>query len=590
MSYHAPHSDIVFALTTVGGLAEVLRFPEFSQLDSPTCADAVREAGRFAEQVIAPTNRIGDLEGVRFADGSVTVPAAFATAYQQLRTSGWAAIGHPPEYGGSGVPLGVTLAVRETLISGNLALSMCPFLAGGVIATLLRHGTAQQRERYVPPLASGEWAGTMAMTEPQAGSDVGASTAAAVRGDDGTYRVFGQKIFISYGDHDLTEQIVHLVLARLPGAPAGSKGLSLFLVPKRLIDEHGKLGERNDVAVTGVEHKMGLHGSPTCTLSFGDAGRGAVAELVGGEHDGMRAMFTMMNDARVGVGVQGVALAELATQRAVEFARQREQGRPPGSSEPGPIAEQPDVRRMLLVASATVVAMRAVVHATAEAIERGDHHPDERVRAAARARADLLTPVCKAWCTDRAVEVVSTAMQVFGGMGFIEEAGIAQLYRDVRITPIYEGTNGIQAIDLVQRKLLRDKGAAVQDLLAEARTTVEALGATDPGSAHLLGAAIGLLHGTTEALLERAADPVALLAGASTYLRLFGTVLAGTSLARCVVRGRSASVVDRTWSRSAALLRCFCRYVLPEIHGLTLQVSVDAEELYALPSSELGSA
>jgi alkylation response protein AidB-like acyl-CoA dehydrogenase len=453
MGYRAPQADIRFALDHVGQLGDLLGLASFDHLDTGLSGEMITEAARFVENVIAPTNRAGDTAGVRFDGRDVRVPEAFGAAYRQFSGAGWGAVGYPAEFGGAGAPLTLNIAIREMVVSGNLAFSMCPFLAGGVAAVLLRYGTDDQRERYLPALASGEWSGTMDITEPQAGSDVGACTTHAERTADGGYLIRGQKIFISYGDHDLTEQILHLVLARLPDGPPGSKGLSLFLVPKLLLNPDGSLGPRNDVTVLGVEHKLGLHGAPTCVLAYGEQGRGAVGELVGQEHQGIQAMFTMMNDARLGVGLQGLALAELACQRAVTHARERIQGVPAGTpaGARAAIIEHPDVRRMIMTMTASIAAMRAVVYATARAIDLAEQSGDADARAAWRLRADLLTPTCKAWCTDLGVELISTAMQVFGGMSFIEETGIAQVYRDARITPIYEGTNGIQAIDLVTR-------------------------------------------------------------------------------------------------------------------------------------------
>ncbi|MGY1806975.1 acyl-CoA dehydrogenase [Blastococcus sp. SYSU D00669] len=579
MRYRAPLADIGTALTHAAGLDELLRLPGFGHLDEGTVADLLAEGGRFAEQVLAPTLRAGDLAGVRLEQGRVRVPPSFRPVYRQLAEAGWASIGHPVEHGGAGAPLTLTLAVREMLFSANLSLAMCPFLAGGLVTALLAHGSDRQRDTYVPRLVSGEWAATMCITEPQAGSDVGAVTTRAVRTEDGTYRVSGQKIFISYGDHDLTEQILHLVLARLPGAPAGTRGLSLFLVPKRLVGADGNPAGHNDVVVTGVEHKLGLRGSPTCSLTFG-AGDGAVAELVGEEHRGIAAMFTMMNDARLGVGLQGVALAELACQSAVAYARERVQGRTAAAAGPVPVIEHPDVRRTLLGMRATVAAMRALAYATARAMDLAAAHPDAAVRAAQQARADLLTPVCKAWCTDLAVEVVSRAVQVFGGSGFVEETGIAQLYRDVRITPIYEGTNGIQAIDLVARKVLRDGGRAVQELIGEAGRSAAQLDGRSAGPAGPLRAAVTVLAETTAWLVEQREATVAVLAGAAPYLRLLGTVVGGALLADTAhgsrVRQQARDEVDRT----GLLLRVYTGQVLPDVHALARQVASGAEDLY----------
>jgi 3-(methylsulfanyl)propanoyl-CoA dehydrogenase len=589
MAYHAPQADIRFALDHVGQLGDLLGLPSFEHLDADLSGDMVAEAARFVENVIAPTNRAGDTGGVAFNGRDVQVPAAFAAAYRQFSGSGWGAVGYPAEYGGAGAPLTLSIAIRELVVSGNLAFSMCPFLASGVAAVLLRHGTGRQRELYLPALASGAWSGTMDITEPQAGSDVGACATRADRCADGSYRIRGQKIFISWGDHDLTEQILHLVLARLPDGPPGTKGLSLFLVPKRLVNADGSLGPRNDVTVLGVEHKLGLHGAPTCVLAYGEEGAGAVGELVGQEHQGIAAMFTMMNDARLGVGLQGLALAELACQQAVAHARERIQGVPAGTEgglRPA-IIEHPDVRRMIMTMTASIAAMRAVVYATARAIDLAEHSGDPAVRAAQRLQADLMTPTCKAWCTDLGVELISTALQVFGGMGFIEETGVAQIYRDARITPIYEGTNGIQAIDLAARKLLRDNGGAARDYLRSADAIAAELGRQDRDLGAALEAGVRVLDQATTLMLGRGQQRRALLAAATPYQRLFGTVLGASCLAGGVVHGRAAGATPGELAKPTALLRFYLTTVLPQVHGLLPQVAIGDEGLYSLTAGQL---
>jgi alkylation response protein AidB-like acyl-CoA dehydrogenase len=589
MGYRAPQADIRFALDHVGQLGDLLGLASFDHLDTGLSGEMITEAARFVENVIAPTNRAGDTAGVRFDGRDVRVPEAFGAAYRQFSGAGWGAVGYPAEFGGAGAPLTLNIAIREMVVSGNLAFSMCPFLAGGVAAVLLRYGNDDQRERYLPALASGEWSGTMDITEPQAGSDVGACTTHAERTADGGYLIRGQKIFISYGDHDLTEQILHLVLARLPDGPPGSKGLSLFLVPKLLLNPDGSLGPRNDVTVLGVEHKLGLHGAPTCVLAYGEQGRGAVGELVGQEHQGIQAMFTMMNDARLGVGLQGLALAELACQRAVTHARERIQGVPAGTpaGARAAIIEHPDVRRMIMTMTASIAAMRAVVYATARAIDLAEQSGDADARAAWRLRADLLTPTCKAWCTDLGVELISTAMQVFGGMSFIEETGIAQVYRDARITPIYEGTNGIQAIDLAARKLLGDNGGAARDYLRSASATATELGRQDPDLGTALAAGVRVLDQATTLMLSRDQQRRALLATATPYQRLFGTVLGASSLAAGVVHAHAAGAGPETLAKPIALLRFYLNTVLPQVHGLLPQVAIGDEGLYSLTAGQL---
>ena len=465
--YRAPLDDIRFTLDHVVPLATLASLPPFAHADRETLAALLDEAGRFAEEVVAPTNRAGDQEGARIVDGGVVTPESFRAAYTRYVTSGWGAMQHPESHGGGGFPLLAATAVKELVTSANMAFSLNPLLTTGAVHLLTHHGSPEQQARYLPRMVTGEWAGTMNLTEPQAGSDVGAVTARAEPAGDGTYRITGQKIYITYGDHDLSEQIVHLVLARLPDAPPGTKGISLFIVPRLLLDDQGEPAGPNDVQVVSIEHKLGIHASPTCVMAFGERGDGAVGELVGAPHDGMRQMFTMMNDARLGVGLQGLAVAERAAQQAEAFARDRLQGRAAGApiGVQSPIVEHPDVRRMLLETRATIDAMRALCYENARALDLAEHGADDDARRHGQQLADLLTPLSKSWCTDLGVELTSTALQVHGGMGYVEETGVAQHLRDARIAPIYEGTNGIQAIDLVARKLPVDGGGVVRRLL-----------------------------------------------------------------------------------------------------------------------------
>ncbi len=443
--YAAPLADMRFALTEIAGIDEIARLPGCEQA-SPDVVDAVlEEAGKLAGGVLAPLNRIGDRQASRLENGVVRTPDGFKEAYAKYVEGGWNALPFPPEHGGQGLPMALSTAVFEMWNSANMGFALCPLLNVGAVEALHAHGTQEQKQVYLPKLVSGEWTGTMNLTEPQAGSDVGALRTRAVRDGDG-YRITGQKIFITYGEHDMAANIVHLVLARLPDAPPGTRGISLFLVPKFLVDADGKLGQRNDVRCVSLEHKLGIHASPTCVLAYGDNG-GAVGFLIGEENRGMECMFTMMNNARLNVGLQGVAIAERAYQQARDFARQRVQSRPvtATSGDTYPIIHHPDVRRMLLSMRAQTEAMRALAYYTAGAIDRARHYPDSEARAAQQRRVDLLIPVVKAWSTDLGVEIASTGVQVHGGMGFIEETGAAQHLRDARIAPIYEGTNGIQA-------------------------------------------------------------------------------------------------------------------------------------------------
>ncbi len=594
-NYRAPLTDIGFTLTHVVPLSTLSELPPFAHADGDTLTALLAEAGRFAEEVVAPTNRDGDREGARIVDGSVVTPASFHDAYARYVASGWGAMQHPEEHGGGGFPLLAALAVKELITSANMAFSLNPLLTTGAVHLLTHHGSADQQARYLPRMVTGEWAGTMNLTEPQAGSDVGAVTARAEPVGDGTYRIFGQKIYITYGDHDLSEQIVHLVLARLPDAPPGTKGISLFIVPKFLVGEDGTLGARNDIAVVSLEHKLGIHASPTCVMAFGEAGDGAVGELVGDPHDGMRQMFTMMNDARLGVGLQGLAVAERAAQHAEAFARDRLQGRAPGAA-PGvqsPIIDHPDVRRMLLEMRATIDAMRALCYENARAIDLSLNATDEAGRRTGQRMADLLTPLAKSWCTDLGVELTSTALQVFGGMGYVEETGVAQHLRDARIAPIYEGTNGIQAIDLVMRKLPVDDGASVLGVLDT--LVPDELPASMADLAGPLAAARDIAREVTVELLARRDRPVDVLAGASAYLRLLSTVIATGLVVRGVAAAHDAAVdgelpglPDGTLAARTLRARVLVTRILPAVHGLAPVVLAGSEDLFALAPDRAG--
>ena len=550
--YAPPVDDIVEALELVG-LGELAGLDAYAGAgaDPATVRELLEAFGRFAAEVIAPTDRVGDREGARLdpATGAVSLPEPFAKAYRSYVDGGWGALAFPVDHGGGGMPRLVGTALQEVLTSANMALSLNPILTQSAIELLGQWGTRAQQERYLPKLVTGEWTGTMNLTEPDAGSDLGAIRTTAVPGDDGGgdgWRVTGTKIFITWGEHDLADNIVHLVLARTPGAAPGTKGISLFLVPKVLAD-----GRRNTLRCASLEHKLGIHASPTCVMDFD----GAEGELVGDLHGGMRAMFTMMNAARLSIAVQGLAVGEVAGQQAWAFARERRQGRAPGAA-PGtasPIVEHPDVARMLLDIRASTSAMRLLLFLTAQQTGVAAHGPSAEARAAAQGRVDLLTPVGKAWCTDTGFRLASSALQVHGGMGYVEETGIAQRLRDSRIAPIYEGTNGIQAIDLVTRKLGRDGGAAVRALLADIDTTVgeaAAAGASLARAAALLGEAVQALRSATDWMLDDArSDPANVLAGATAYTELCGVTVGGWLLVRRALRAAeteraAAALVD----------------------------------------------
>src|SRR5581483_7648052 len=450
----------------------------YGDLDEATVDSVLEEAGKFATDVIAPLNRVGDKFGTPFKDGNVTTPPGWKEAYTAWAAAGWNGLASPEQWGGQGLPHAVNAACIEMWNSASMAFGIGPVLTMAAIDALAAHGTDDLKRIYLPKLVSGEWMGTMQLTEPQAGSDVGALRTKAERTGNGSYRITGQKIFITYGEHDLTDNIIHFVLARLPDAPPGNKGISLFLVPKFLVNADGSLGARNDVRAHSIEHKLGIHASPTCTMVYGDRG-GAIGYLIGEENRGLACMFTMMNLARLAVGLQGVAIAERATQQALDYARERKQGRAVGETAAGssPIIKHPDVKRMLMTMRALTRAARCICYATAGAIDRS--RGDGDAAKASGDRAALLTPVAKAFSTDIGVEVSSLGVQVHGGMGFIEETGAAQHYRDARIAAIYEGTNGIQSIDLVMRKLPMQGGAAVRTYLDELRESVKAVRAAN---------------------------------------------------------------------------------------------------------------
>ncbi|HUK07565.1 MAG TPA: acyl-CoA dehydrogenase [Stellaceae bacterium] len=535
--YTAPLTDIRFALKEIAGLSELASLPGAEQA-APDLVDLVlAEAAKLAGDAIAPLNAVGDREHSRLENGVVRTPTGFAQAYRHYVEGGWNALPFEPEHGGQGLPWAVAISVMEMWASASLAFSLCPLLNVGAVELLQAHGTPEQQRLYLPKMISGEWTGTMNLTEPQAGSDVGAlRTRAVPEGDH--YRITGQKIFITYGEHDLAPNIVHMVLARLPNAPPGTKGISLFLVPKFLVDGSGKLGEHNDLRCVSLEHKLGIHASPTCVMAYGDGG-GAIGYLVGEPNRGMECMFTMMNNARLGVGLQGVSIAERAYQQARDYARQRIQGRPVGvkGNGPLPIVHHGDVRRMLIEMKALTEAARALTYLAAATIDRARRHPDADERQRQQRLADLLIPVVKAWSTDIGVEVASIGVQVHGGVGYIEETGAAQHLRDARITPIYEGTNGIQALDLLGRKLARDSGLAARELLAEMRGLLREL-VRAPGDdlgvirVHLTAGLDALERATAEVVGEVATETARAFAGAAPYLKLFGTVIGGWLLAK----------------------------------------------------------
>ncbi|HYD31210.1 MAG TPA: acyl-CoA dehydrogenase [Azospirillaceae bacterium] len=538
-AYTPPLRDIGFVLRELSGLDAVLALPGFEDASSDVVASVLEEAGKIAAEVIAPINQTGDHEGSHLEDGAVRTATGCREAWRTLVDGTWNALPFDAAWNGMGLPWLVNTAVQEMWQSANMAFSLCSALTQGAVNAISENGSDALKATYLPKLVSGEWTGAMNLTEPQAGSDLAALRSRAVPDGD-AYRITGQKIFISYGEHDLAENIIHLVLARLPDAPSDIKGISLFLVPKFLVNPDGSLGARNDVRCAGLEHKMGLHASPTATMAFGDEA-GAVGYLVGEANRGLEYMFVMMNHARLSVGIQGLAIAERAYQQARAYARERVQGRPAGSRDSrAAIVHHPDVRRMLMTMKCQIEAMRALVYDGTAAIDHAHHASDPEAAARFQQRYELLTPVIKGWCTETGVEIASLGMQVHGGMGYVEETGAAQHLRDARVAPIYEGTTAIQANDLVFRKVVRDKGAGIGALIAEMRQLDEALaGRTDPAFPAIrarLATAADTLAGTAAWLVDAGERDAGLAAAAAVpFLRLTGVVVGGWQMARAAL-------------------------------------------------------
>lgn len=589
MTYKAPLAEQMFVLETIAGLGSFCELGGFEEVSLEMAAAVLEEAAKVTESLFYPANHVGDREEAKWVDGNVTLPRGFCEAYQAWVEGGWNGLEGSPDYGGQGLPLALSAPVQEQMFAANLSLSQIMSLTAGAVRAITAHGSDELKARYLPQLISGEWSGTMNLTEPQAGSDVGALRTSARKQDDGTYLISGSKIFITNGEHDAAKNIIHLVLARIEGAPSGTKGISLFLVPKFLVDEEGAPAERNDVRCTAIEHKLGIRASPTCSLSFGDEGR-CVGYLVGDEHAGMRAMFTMMNHARIGVGLQGVGLAEAAYQKAVDYASERVQSAPINGGPAVRIIEHPDVRRNLLTMRSKVHAARALAYYASACIDVG--HSRSPDGPAAMARAELLIPCVKAFCTDVAVEVASTAVQVFGGMGFIEETGIAQHYRDARILPIYEGTNGIQALDLVRRKLRLNN--AWGDLLDEidlecaVASRSDALKNLEQGVA-VLAHGNGVLRAVTQRILSE--DLVDSAGSATPYLRMFSLVVCGWLMlkqARAAAERLEGEGADRSFlTAKLQTADFFLAEVVPATFELEHQVRAGASRLFTLSENQL---
>jgi alkylation response protein AidB-like acyl-CoA dehydrogenase len=589
MTYAAPLDDMRFVLSHLAGLPEIAEFPIFTESDPDLIEAILIEAARFAAEVLEPLNASGDRQGCRWVGGRVTTPDGFPQAYRTFIDAGWNAMPAGTDIGGQGMPALLSSAVAEMWKSANLAFSLCQMLTLGAVELLARHGSPELQKRFLAKMVEGVWTGTMNLTEPQAGSDLSAVRTRA-EPDGAQYRLYGSKIFITWGEQDLSDNIIHLVLARLPDAPAGTRGMSLFVAPKFLVNPDGTPGPRNDLICASIEHKLGIHGCATAVMSYGD-NTGAIAYLVGEPNRGLEYMFTMMNHARLNVGLEGVAISEAAYQKAVAHARSRVQGKPIGGHTGMAIIHHPDVRRMLMDMKARTEAMRALAYYVAGCMDRGRHHPDAAIRSRNQSLVDLLTPVVKGWCTETAIEVASTGIQVQGGMGYVEETGAAQYLRDARITTIYEGTTGIQALDLIGRKLFRDKGLNAAALVADMLIQTVGLAADDNPDLAAIGegiraAILSFENATLWMLQHYDTMPREAAAGAVPYLKLMGVVAGGWQMARAA---RIADEMLRSATESAAFLRgkiatarFYIEHVLPEASAWHDEVTKGAASTLAL--------
>ena len=583
-AYKAPLRDMQFVLRELAALDEISKLPGFEEA-AEAAGPILREAAIFAREVLDPINQSGDKEGCTWRDGAVTTPKGFKEAYAQFARAGWIGLPVAPEHGGQGLPLLISGATLEMWNAANVGFANGPLLNQGAIEAIELIGSEEQKKRYLPKLVSGEWTGTMCLTEPQAGSDLAqVRTKAVPEGDH--YRISGQKIFITFGDHDMAQNIIHMVLARLPDAPAGTKGISMFIVPKFLIGEDGSLGERNDVNCAGIEHKLGLNANPTCTLNYGEHG-GALGYLIGAPNEGLKNMFVMMNAARFSVGVQGLAIADRAYQSALRYAKERLQSRDIGSrtAEPRRIMEHPDVRRMLMWMKAQIEAMRALAYVTAASLDLAAKHPDAKVRQEHKAFSGLMIPVVKGWCTETAIDICSTALQVFGGIGYIEETGIAQQYRDVRITTIYEGTTGIQALDLVGRKIAQDMGATAKAVISKMRADAE--GAIGPA----LAQAVDSLSKTSEWIGKAAMGDLRIAAACSVpYLKLWGITAGGWQMARAAkIASEKIAAGDpesEFYKAKLATAKFYATHILPQAAALAREIVEGSADVMALTEAQ----
>jgi alkylation response protein AidB-like acyl-CoA dehydrogenase len=588
--------DICFALKHSARIGDLAELPAFEHLDTDMLRDLITEAGRFMDEVIAPLNGVGDEQGATLEEGTVVLPDGYKQAHVALVEAGWNRVANAEEYGGAALPYCVQTVVTEMFSAANMGFAMCTSLSDGAIHAIAAHATEQDYSVFLEKLIMGEWAASMDLTEPEAGSDLGRLRCQAIPQDDGTYHIKGSKIFISWGDHELTDNVIHLVLARTPTAPAGNRGISMFIVPKYRVEADGSIGQENGVRTVSLEHKMGIRVSPTCVISYGET-TPSVGYLIGEENLGLVYMFTMMNRERIFVGNQGLAVAERAYRQAVEYALERVQGRAAGKTlapgEEATIVDHPDVRRMLITMKAKIEAMRGLLYATAADADVAATHPDAEARTRAENRMALITPVVKAWLSDTSVELTSLALQVHGGVGYMEETGASQCYRDARITPIYEGTNGIQAMDLAARKLLLDDGKAVADYLALLRATEKQL-ETSPNLKDLASGfrdGVDALARATEWLQQRVGvEHRDVAAGATPYLQLFGAIAGAGHLAELALAASDES--SEEWSASflqsrATLARFYIQQFVPPAIGLAAAVTAGSDNLFEIDASDL---
>ncbi|MDD2667503.1 acyl-CoA dehydrogenase C-terminal domain-containing protein [Zoogloea sp.] len=589
-TYIAPVKDMLFAMNELAGLQDIVTLPGNEDVSIDLVEAILDEAGKFATEVVDPLNSVGDRQGNKWKDGVVTTADGFKEAYATFCETGWNGMPASTEFGGQGLPVTVSTAVLEMWKSASISFSLCQMLTLGAVEAIAHHGSDELKATYLPNMVSGKWTGTMNLTEPQAGSDLAAIRSKAEPRGDGSYAISGTKIFITWGEHDMAENIVHLVLARLPDAPPGVKGISLFIAPKFLVNADGSLGERNDLICASIEHKMGIHGSATAVMSFGDKG-GAIGYLVGEPHRGLEYMFTMMNHARLNVGLEGVGVSERSYQHALAYARDRIQGKIIGdkSGEKKPILHHPDVRRMLMDMKSRTEAGRAIAYYVAGCMDRAKSSPDADVRKANQTRLELLTPVVKGWCTENAQGITWNGVQVHGGMGFIEETGAAQYMRDARIVTIYEGTTAIQANDLIGRKTAKEGGKSMQQLLADIAETGAALRATDnptlKGLAEALGDGIAALDEATTWLLNNYdANPQAAAAGSVPFLKLTGIVVGGWLMARSaqIAAGRVDEADGDFYKAKLVTARYFAQHVIPEANAYRDAIVNGAESVLAL--------